>query len=229
MEKNPACGFAFCRMLEMKKINGKQLFKPWTHSRIFDRDVRNVAVSRSRIVHTNAFIFRRSVFDTVGYFDEVYTNGEDTDLWMRVSEKYKGCFSDHYGAVYTVEHDMGQLTKNAAEHLKKSYSEIYEKAIKRYHHLQLTDRYRLFKLKHWLVILYYRQQRWQYYGRYLNLILTHPITFISSLPLLMSEYQEKRNRIKWRELNYYQELMNKKPDPVLREEKNRNNDHSKDK
>ncbi|MEO9210924.1 MAG: glycosyltransferase [Ginsengibacter sp.] len=203
LNRNADFGFAFCRILEMKEINGKELFRLWTHASIFKNDIKNIAVSRSRVVHTNAFIFRRHVFDTVGFFDEAYSNGEDTDLWMRISENYKGTFSDHIGAVYRIDHNMSQLTKNATGHLKNCYAEIHEKAIKRYYQIGLKDNNRLFKLKQWLLICYYRPERWKYYTRYFILIFEFPITFIKRTPLFFSECLERQKSNKWKELKYF--------------------------
>ena len=65
-ENIPRLGFAFCRVLEVKKENDKELFREWTHRRIFKDDIKNPVVSRSRIVHTNSFMFRKEVFEKVG-------------------------------------------------------------------------------------------------------------------------------------------------------------------
>lgn len=76
-------------------------------------------VSRSHIANTNSFIFEKEVFEQVGGFDESYQNGEDGDLWMRISELYKGAFSDHFGVIYRINHNDAQLSKNNEEDLKK--------------------------------------------------------------------------------------------------------------
>ena len=196
-------GFSFCRILKMQEINGKKLFKPWTRATVFKNDIKNIAVSRTRIVHTNAFIFRRDVFDIVGYFDEEYTNGEDTDLWMRISEKFKGTFSNHFGAVYRIQHNMSQLTKNDAGLLKQCYTEIHKKAIQRYYKMEMKDDDRLFKLKHWLLVYNYRQDRWNYYIKYFMLIIKFPKTFIRRIPLFLSEFQERQKSNQWKDLKYF--------------------------
>jgi len=89
-EKEPELGFAFCRSLEFKIENTAKLFKPWTRDRLFKNDIKNPVISRSKIVNTNSFIFRKEVFDTVGDFNEAYSNGEDGDCGCASANNSKG-------------------------------------------------------------------------------------------------------------------------------------------
>jgi glycosyltransferase involved in cell wall biosynthesis len=43
---------------------------------------------------------RASVFETVGYFDETITNGDDRDMWFRISKDYPIGFIDKVGFKY---------------------------------------------------------------------------------------------------------------------------------
>jgi glycosyltransferase involved in cell wall biosynthesis len=202
-EKNIDLGFVFCRLLVVKEENGKKLFRKWTHERIFKNDIVNPVVSRSQIVHTNAFMFRRVVFDTVSYFNESYSNGEDGDLWMRISEQFKGDFSDHYGCVYRIQHDFNQLTKNSDEQKRDCYYTIYENALERYHHLKLNNSERIFALKHMMLHFRFRQysnSRLIYYVKYLNLIFRYPIDSIRKLRVAYYESKEKKKMNKWGDL-----------------------------
>lgn len=203
LQKNKSHGFAFCRMLELKEENGKYLFKPWTHGFIFKNDIRNPVVSRIKIVHTNSIMFRKKVFDEIGYFNESYSNGEDGDLWMRVSEVYKGAFSDHYGAVYRCHHESGQLTKNSNIEIKKCFIKIYNDAILRYYELRMKDKFRLFQLKHWLLIYVYREKKLCYYWQYLLLIIKYPLSYIRLLPIKFNEYLENISKSDWNSLNFH--------------------------
>ncbi|MGN6800807.1 MAG: glycosyltransferase family 2 protein [Ginsengibacter sp.] len=203
LDNDATIGFAFCRLLEMKEINGSEWFRPWTHRYIFKNDIKNIAVSRTRIVHTNSFIFKREVFDKVGLFNESYSNGEDTDLWMRISEKFQGKFSDHYGAVYRMEHNMGQLTKNTSDRIVKCYKEVYSAAINRYYNLGLKDSSRIFKLKHWIITLDYRSNRKKYYSQLLKLVIKYPFVFLRRLPIIYSEFFEKPESQIWHPLNHF--------------------------
>lgn len=203
LQKNQSLGFAFCRMLELKGENGKYLFKPWTHSFIFKNDIRNPVVSRIKIIHTNSIMFRRNVFGEIGYFNESFSNGEDGDLWMRVSEVYKGAFSDHYGAVYRCHHGVAQLTKNSEDEINKCFINIYNNAISRYYKLELIDSQRIFQLKHWLIICKYRKTRKQYYFNLFKLILFYPLNFLRALPVHLSEIFENRRTRIWHDLDIY--------------------------
>jgi len=152
LESQPGLGFAFCRTLEIDEEKSLILFRKWTKGHITCNDISNPAVSGNDVVNTNVFIFQRYVFDKVGVFDETFENGEDSDMWMRISELYRGTFSDHFGAVRR-RHGINQLTNNSKESVLSCYCEVYKKAIKRYHKLGLKDTYRLFRL-HLLVIKY---------------------------------------------------------------------------
>ena len=143
------------------------------------------------------------VFDEVGYFNESYSNGEDGDLWMRISEIYKGTFSDHYGAVYRSHHDSGQLTKNSDTEIKKCFIKIYNKAISRYYKLGLKDMMRLFQLKHWLLVYRYREKKLYYYWQYLLLIIQYPLSYIRLLPIKFNEYIENSNKSDWNSFDFY--------------------------
>ncbi|MDE3185557.1 MAG: glycosyltransferase [Bacteroidota bacterium] len=200
---NNSLGFVFCRMLEVKDQNGENIFKPWTHKSIYKNDIRNPVVSRIKIVHTNSFLFRKTVFDEVGYFNESYPNGEDGDLWMRISEIYEGTFSDHYGAVYRSHHESGQLTKNSNTEIKKCFIKIYNDAISRYYKLELKDKLRLFQLKHWLLVYNYREKKLYYHWQYLLLIIQYPLSYIRLLPIKVKEYMEKHSGCHWNILDFY--------------------------
>lgn len=40
------------------------------------------------LIHTDCICINKSVFETVGIFNEDYTHGEDLDLWQRITDKY---------------------------------------------------------------------------------------------------------------------------------------------
>ena len=198
LEDDPQLGFVFCRMLECEEKNGKRMYRQWTHPKVLKEDIKNPVVSRSRIVHTNSFMFRKEVFEKVGFFNETYSNGEDGDLWMRISELYKGAFADHFGAIYKISHNDNQLSKNREDEMKECYFKIYKSAISRYYQLNLKDRYRIFKLKHILLKLSFKNKKSIYHPRYLGLILRYPF----SIWFIIKEYycnNEKRKNNDFRE------------------------------
>jgi glycosyltransferase involved in cell wall biosynthesis len=150
LESKPKLGFAFCRTLECKKEINSKLFKPWTRLKITNRDIRNPAVSRNNVVHTNTFLFQRYVFDIVGVFNENYTNGEDSDMWMRISEIYSGTFADYYGVVRR-EHASGQLIDNNEKQILKCHYYAYKNAKKRFYNLEKKEYFRLFRLQFYIL------------------------------------------------------------------------------
>ncbi len=187
LESKSDMGFAFCRILEIKEEKGLRLFKAWTRPEISNKDVINPAVSGNNVVCTNVFIFKRYVFDTVGMFNEIFKNGEDSDMWMRISEKYKGTFVDYFGCVRR-KHDFFQLTSKPKKIIHKYYLEVYKGAIKRYYQLDLKNFYRIYRLR--ILVLKYSVSR-------LNLLY--------DIHRLYSNYSNisKTNSNGWYELSHY--------------------------
>lgn len=203
LEDNPDLGFVFCRMLKLKEENGKKLFRPWTHEHIFKKDILNPVVSRSNIAHTNSLLFRKEVFETVGNFNETYTNFEDIDLWMRISEKFKGAFSNHYGAVYRTQHAESQLTNNSFDVILNCRSKIQEEAISRYYELKLNDPYRIFELKHLMLHGQYENNKWVYGIKYIKLIISNPFQFLHRCKTLFFVLFENREKRRWGDLQNF--------------------------
>ena len=196
LESNPELGFVFCRSLEVREENQTNLYKPWTHLRINKNDISNPTVSRAGIVNTNTLMFRRDVFESVGYFDETISNAEDIDLWMRISEKYQGAFADHYGAVYRTEHGHKQLTKNSSATIDQCVLSVHKSALARYYTLGLNDKNRAFELNHMILHRQYSRHKMVYLFRYSLLIAKYPGCFLRRLPVV---YQEKIDRKKIKE------------------------------
>ena len=205
-ENNPEIGFVFCRVLEIKEENGASLFRPWTREHVLKNDIKNPVVSRSQIVNTNSFMFRREVFDRVGNFNEVYSNGEDGDMWMRISEQFKGKFADHFGATYRINHGSNQLTSNAKEKIKQCGLLIFENCQKRYFDLKLRDPKRIFKIK--LNFLWAKppstfRSKLTYHFKYLVLSLRYPSGYLQKK---IEDYYDKKEAPKsgaWYKLDEY--------------------------
>ena len=158
MDSNPNLGFAFCRVLENLEQDDCRIFQPWTKKKITHKNILYPIVSGKNIVCTNSFVFKRGVFDKVGVFNEAYSNGEDADMWLRISEQFRGGFSDHFGAVRR-KHGINQLTFNPQKIIRQNHYEVYKSAIDRgyksgqnnlYYNCKLKLRiikYRLFEFK----------------------------------------------------------------------------------
>ena len=198
-KKNPNLSFVFCRLLECKEENGKRIFREWTTPQISKKDIKNPVVSRSHVVHTNSFLFKKEVFEKAGTFNEIYSNGEDGDMWMRISELFEGEFSDHFGAVYRSFHSENQLTKNETDKVRRNSLIIFKKAIKRYDHLGMNDTFRIFKLKQHLLMDLYRDRKALYFFQYIKLIMRYPM----SVWYILNDYI---NNLKNNNLDSYDDL-----------------------
>ena len=178
IESKPNIGFAFCRTLEINEEISSDLFRQWTKSNITDKDISNPVVSGNFVVCTNVFIFQKEVFEKVGLFNETLKNGEDGDMWMRISEVYSGAFSNHFGGVRS-KHGVNQLSKNNRKSVLECYILVFKDAIKRYHQLGLQNPYRLFRLN--LLVLKYRmnyfklfQDLYPFYLKLMNKQIANP-------------------------------------------------------
>lgn len=205
-ETNYDVGFAFCRSLEFLVQKGEKLFKPWTRLNIFDNDIQNLVVSRSKIVNTNCFVFRKEVFEEVGIFNERFSNGEDGDMWMRISEKFKGRFLDYYGVAYRTNHGLNQLTKNKEAQKVACSIEIFTNARKRYYDLHLQDVNRIFKINYLLLNSRTKIEsipKLLYYILYLKLIFRYPAGFLQKV---REEKEQKKETIivfEWLPIEHY--------------------------
>jgi len=211
LDNNANLDFAFCRMLEVKEEN-QRMFKQWTKLHINKKDVLHPVVSGGGVVHTNIFLFRRCVFDKVGYFNESFPTGEDGDLWMRISEQFKGGFSDHYGAAYRIQHGAGQLSNNTQEVFRSCFLTIYSNAIERYFQLDLKNSYRIFSLRQRLSSCKYSNKLSNgefsnygliYYANYIYLIFRYPVPFLQKTPSLFLKLFKKKKKRDWHELSHF--------------------------
>lgn len=177
LERRPEIGFVISRVAQMRERDGRRLFAPWTRLRVTERDATHPVVAGSDIAHTNGFLFRTNVFPVVGVFDEAYSNHEDGDLWMRISERYRGAFSDHYGAVYRVAHDEGQLTSSVhRERSTRCLIQVVESAVKRCEAAAPRDGYRLFRLRLMAASLATERRR-----ALASIALRHPVSVVATL------------------------------------------------
>ena len=188
LESKMELGFVFSRILQLKEENGSRLFSPWTRVKLTKWDILYPVISGSNVVHTNAFLFKRDVFETVGFFNESYTNGEDGDMWMRVSEQYIGGFSDHYGAVYRIGHNYNQLTdKNNQDQIQRCFKGVYTDALVRCQSHSRMDRYRLFRLR--LILAYFNHPIWL---TLFCVAIQHPLHFcITAISQKLALYLKK--------------------------------------
>lgn len=204
LEKIPETGFAFCRILDVKEENKLRLFRPWTLLHVFRNDIKNLVVARSLIVQTNSLIFKREVFENVGYFNESYSNDEDGDLWMRISEQYACQFSEHYGVVYRTNHGIShQIHNNPTEGRLNSYLNVFENALKRYYELKLKDTYREYKLKMRILHCKFEYSWFERNWRHYLLIAKYPISYLRDWKYRSVESIDKNKMKEWQDLSTF--------------------------
>lgn len=205
LERKPEVGFAFCRVLDVKEENEVRFFRPWTLLHIFRNDIINLIVARSRIVQTNSLLFKRGVFENVGCFNESYSNGEDDDMWMRISESYSCEFSEHFGVAYRTNHGIShQLHNNPTKQRFSNNLKVFENALSRYYELNLKkDSYREYKLK--MRILFGKFQnsgfkkKWQYY----LLIAQYPISHLRERKYKAALSTDLKGMEEWQDLKLF--------------------------
>lgn len=203
LESDHKIGFVFCKVLEAKQLNDTELFKPWTCNHIFKNDIINPCVSRPGVVHTNSLMFRKEVFVKVGEFNETFSNGEDIDMWMRISEQFKGKFVNQYGAVYRTQHGTNQLTGNSLSAITECLLKVYKNAVSRYYELGLRNSTRIFELKHAILHAELKNHKFIYLLKYTCLIAKYPISFLHRIPVFFSEFFKRKSKNNWKELSEY--------------------------
>ena len=204
LERKPDKSFAFCRILDVQEENKIKLFRPWTLLHVFKNDIKNLVVSRSLIAHTNGFLFKREVFETIGYFNESYSNDEDSDMWMRINEKYSCEFSDHYGAVYRINHGVShQLSNNPKERRSNSFLNVFENALQRYYIFKLKDSFREYKLKKILLNYHFIHDKSTWSRKYSLLILKFPFSYLREKKFKYFELRDKKKMKTWKELKNF--------------------------
>jgi len=147
LNNNKNIGYTFCRSRkEVRLAGGSVKIEDWTRAHLSKLDKNYHVFYRPRNINTNVIMIRKKVLDSCGLFDTLLLNGNDTDMWFRVSEVSKGHFLDIYGAVYRVNHSEKQLTGNSEEIKEKSRMRIYSNAVQRFIESKSKDKLRLFLL-----------------------------------------------------------------------------------
>ena len=86
--------------------------------------------AQSPPIHTSAVMVRKSIFDEVGLFNESLKIHEDTDMWNRISDKYKLGYIDKPLAIFRWERDPNHLLMASQRRLfieeGKKYMALYE-------------------------------------------------------------------------------------------------------
>lgn len=98
---------------------------------------------------------RRSIFTKIGYFDESLTNGDDRDMWFRITRKFSIGFIDDIGFRYRVRE--GSISGRGPE-LAVNRSKVIQKQINEGLPLRLQNRCRQIIAANTYGIGYYYQK-----------------------------------------------------------------------
>lgn len=157
LKTNPSYGYTFCKSKkEIITKDGNIIHNDWTRKYMTRLDKKYHVLFRSFNINTNVIFIRKSVVDRVGFFNTSLSNGEDSDMWIRISEISRGMFLDYFGAVYLVNHSTHQLSKNSLSKKKDCALSIYSQALQRHISSSDNDIMRLFIIVR--MLLYIRMQ-----------------------------------------------------------------------
>lgn len=144
IEKDASLGYVFCRVeQEMRDKDGTQI-TAWTRTKMNLIDQNYHVLNRAHCICTICQLIRKDVLLMAGLFDTTLKVGEDSDMWIRISEITKGKFIDYIGIVYCIEgFSNNQLTVEQS-YKKNDYARlVYERALYRYKMQNNKDRIRL--------------------------------------------------------------------------------------
>lgn len=144
LETNESIGYAFCRIDKAVKTEEGVFESAWTVKKLNHLQKTYHVLYGACCIHTIGVMIRKSLLNSVGFFNTDLKIGEDTDMWLRISEISPGLFVDFVGAVYCINgFCQNQLTTNVFG--KNDYNkQIFYDALYRYTSRGDRDRMRLF-------------------------------------------------------------------------------------
>lgn len=139
-------GYIYCRVNKsVRTASGEVIVEPWTRSHLSYIDKRYHVLHRPYCICTIGIMCRRDILSQIEHFDTTLTNGEDSDMWIRMSEISRGRFLDFVGATYYISGYVdNQLTKSLSEEQKRECGmKVYNNALTRYYSSANRDSIRL--------------------------------------------------------------------------------------
>lgn len=85
---------------------------------------------KKNFISTQTVIMRRSVVETIGYFNESYIRSEDYEYWLRITRKYKITYINEPLAYTRVRN--GSLSTNMKNDMDISLIEVYKSVFKNF-------------------------------------------------------------------------------------------------
>lgn len=145
LEEESGLGYVFCRVLKSVKDADNEMTASWTRNDMSVIDRRYHVLHRAYCICTIGIMCRKEIIDRIGEFDTSLTVGEDSDMWIRISEVSEGRFIDYPGAIYRIDgYADNQLSKLPVMRKSADGRKVYENAMNRYRENALSDRMHLF-------------------------------------------------------------------------------------
>lgn len=128
---------------EYIEVNGEVLVETRFQRANVSDDVKNNFLLPGFIqqtpIHTSSVMIRKNVFDEIGYFNETLKIHEDSELWNRISMKYKFGYIDIPLAIFRYKDDAEHLMKDFHKEPSKQESIKYLKLYEKMHEKNMTD------------------------------------------------------------------------------------------
>lgn len=119
-EQFPNCGmYATAYSKEKNNYRLKSIYNKIPNQKHWHGIVENYFESSfaNSIAWTSAVMIPKTTFNSVGYFNESYNSGEDTDLWIRIALKYPVAFYNKVSAYHLLDSE-NKLTNKRLKNRK---------------------------------------------------------------------------------------------------------------
>lgn len=145
LDADDKLGYVFCRVLKSVRMYDGDHISSWTREKMCVLDCKYHVLHRAYCICTIGIMCRKSVIDKVGFFDASLAVGEDSDMWIRISEASIGRFIEYPGAIYRIDgYADNQLSKLPVSRRSYDGKKVYEMALARYDKAETKDILRLF-------------------------------------------------------------------------------------
>ena len=186
IRSDESLGYVFCKINRLEKHDGQCVESLWSRLHLDCLARKYHVLYASYCIHTIGIMISKNILDEVGFFDTSLRVGEDSDMWIRISEVSKGAFVDVVGSVYCIEgFSSNQLTSITTDK-NKCAIKVMEKALYRYKTMQLKDRMRLFLIKRNLYVLKTTQKKGIFFFLYRQIFVCVKLFFYN--PLCLFKY-----------------------------------------
>ncbi|MBR1378997.1 MAG: glycosyltransferase family 2 protein [Bacteroidaceae bacterium] len=190
LEENPRLGYVFCAVEQEVFNNGHIESRRWTKDNMKFLDKKYHVLYSANCIWTGCIMCRLDSLKKTGFFNTNFLVGEDTDLWLRLSEESDGSFINKCCSVYCISGFAdNQLTEKESSRKNIFAVKVMEEALSRYNKNHLTDRIRLFLIRKNLIILKLTKKKGLLYSIYRQaivhfcLLIRMPLTFIRYIGL----------------------------------------------